>query len=65
MARPANYYALQIDKAISRHENYKYADLSISWISDRIVWCNRFHKITPEQTASFCDRVISLLERGI
>ena len=58
-----NYY-IEIDKAISRYENYyPWKEKSIEWICNRIDWCWKFRHITKEQMEELADRCCKVLER--
>lgn len=60
-----DYYG-QIDAAIRRYEECKPKNgLNIHWISDRISWCWKFHKITEKEMNELSERVISILNSGI
>lgn len=55
-----NYYA-EIDKALSAYERGMYATHKISWITSRIDWCFRWHKITRQQMLELADRAIAVM----
>lgn len=62
MANKKDYYK-ELDTAICEYENFApYKQYKISWITDRIYWCNKFHKITEEQIYELTKRVTDILE---
>lgn len=56
-----NYYR-EIDAALDRLENFKYATHDIDWCCDRIAWCWKFRHISNEQKDELCDRAIHVLD---
>ena len=57
-----NYY-LEIDTELKSYEEFKpYHKRSIEWISNRIDWCWKFHKIKDEQLTELTERIIKVLE---
>ena len=59
-----NYYS-EIDKAISRYENYyPWKEKSIDWICNRIDWCYKWKHITHEQMEELANRIIVVMETG-
>ena len=59
-----DYYA-EIDKALKEHEQGKYAQHEISWITDRISWCYKFKHISHIQMSSLCDRAIAVMNNEV
>lgn len=55
-------YYKEIDTALRRLEEGKYADKSIDWVIDRINWCFHWKKIGSDQMNELADRVIKYLE---
>lgn len=56
-----DYYA-EINKSLTRHEEGKYASHSLEWITDRIMWCWSWRKITEEQMRELAERTTKLWE---
>lgn len=56
-----DYYA-DIDKALTRLEQGKYAIHSIDWCISRIDWAWKWRKITKEQMEELSDRCCTLLD---
>lgn len=59
-----DYYS-EIDKALSRLEQFKYPLHSIDWCADRIDWCWKWRKITREQMESLAERVTTFYKTSI
>ena len=60
-----NYYK-EIDDALICYEtNAAYKTKDIDWICDRIDWCHKWRKITPEQMRELADRAIVCLKKGV
>lgn len=55
MKRERDYYS-EINDALMRYECGKYRTHPFSWITDRIVWCWRFKKISSAQKDELCER---------
>lgn len=56
-------YYKEIDKALQCYEEYKPFHIrDIDWICNRIDWCNRWKKITKEQTDELADRATAILD---
>lgn len=58
-------WVARVEEALTRHENYKRCDLSISWIANRIDWLWTFRYISEEKMHELCDRVTALNEREL
>ena len=59
-----DYYS-EIDKALSRLEQFKYPLHSIDWCANRIDWCWKWRKITREQMESLAERVTTFYKTSI
>lgn len=54
-------YYREIDEAIKRYEEYRYATRNISWITNRIDWCWKFRKISREQMNELSSRITEVI----
>lgn len=63
MGKKKDYYS-EIDKVLQSFENYQpYHEKSMDWISDRIVWCWKWRKISKEQMVELAERATTIFER--
>ena len=52
-----------IDKALKEHEEFRYAQHSLSWIANRIDWAYKWRHISYEEMTELAQRIIYLLDR--
>lgn len=61
-----NEFYNEIDKALQSYESHKpYHTHRMEWITDRIVWCWQWRKITKAQCDELCERAIAIMDGGI
>lgn len=59
-------YYNEIDKALkSYEENKPFHPHNMEWVSNRIVWCWKWRKITKAQMEELADRATAIFEGGI
>ena len=55
----------EIDTALKSYEEFKpYHSRKIEWITNRIVWCWKWKKISKEQMKELTTRTIKVLENN-
>ena len=55
----------KIDKVLTPHEKYKYAERSLDSLAEYISWAWKWHKITEDEKNKACDRICALFEREL
>ena len=55
----------KIDKVLTQHEKYKYAERSLDSLADYIDWAHKWKKITEDETTEVCNRICALFEREL